>query len=227
MNMKTSDLIGREVVAMDGEVGKIRDLYFDDERWVIRYLVIETGDWMSRRSVLVSPISVTTAGDADTPVSVNLTQAAIATGPDASSQQPVSRRFELEFSKHYEYPIYWVGGGLWGGAMNPAVFAKNVVTEEEERDALDEHSDESHLRSIEEVTGYHVQATDGSIGHIEDFQFGDETWQILETIVDTRNLLPGRKVVIAVRKIDEIIWADSSVVIHMTREAIKESPEMR
>ena len=226
--MKTSakNLIGREVVGIDGSIGDVQDVYFDDERWVVRYLVVETGAWLSHRQVLISPLSVLGIGGEDSPVNINLTQAILETGPDVSTHEPVSRRFEIEYSEHFEYPIYWSGAGLWGAAMNPVAFAKQSITEDEERKILDKKSDESHLRSVQEVTGYHIQATDGSVGHIEDFVIDNESWAIGSIVVDTRNWLPGRKVTIDSTSIVEILWSDSVVRIDLDIEHVKEAPEL-
>lgn len=225
--MKTlaTKLIGRNATGVDGEIGTVQDLYFDDERWVIRYLVVATGEWLSQRPVLVSPLSISEIGEEDSALSVNLTQAILATSPDVSSRQPVSRRFEIEYSKHFEYPIYWAGGGLWGGAMNPVVFAKNSLTEEEEREALAEKSDQSHLRSVIEVSGYHIEASNGSVGHIEDFLIDSESWKLVDIVVDTRNWFPGKKVLVDPAKITEILWSESIVHVDMDKEGIRESPE--
>ena len=219
-------LIGSKVEALDGAIGKITDLYVDDERWVVRYLICRTGDFTAAQWVLISPLSVKKVDEEESEVSVNLTQQAVAESPDASLQQPVSRRFEIEYSKYYQIPIYWAGSGLWGGAMNPRVFARSALSAEEERQALQGNKDESHLRSVTEVTGYHVKASDGTIGHIEDFLVDGETWAIQHVAVDTRNWLPGKVVTITPNRIDDIVWTESNVHVHMTKEEIKESPEI-
>ncbi len=226
MDWLATKLIGCEVEAIDGNIGKVADLYFDDERWVIRYLICRTGDWTDPEWVLVSPLSIKHIDTEESKVDVNLTRKAVEESPDASLKQPVSRRFEVEYSKYFQIPIYWAGSGLWGGAMSPAAFAKAAMPPEEEEKALSEDTEESHLRSVDEVTGYHVKADDGSIGHVEDFIINNETWAIRHVAVDTRNWLPGKVVKIAPARIDEIVWTESSVHIHMTKEAIKESPEL-
>ncbi|MBN1685673.1 MAG: hypothetical protein JW852_03415 [Spirochaetales bacterium] len=226
MQWFATKLIGSKVEALDGEIGEISDLYFDDERWVIRYLICRAGDWTSAKWVLISPLSITSVDEEQSMVSVNLTRQAVAQSPDASLKQPVSRRFEIEYSKYYEIPIYWAGSGLWGGAMNPAVFAKSVLPPEEEKKALQGNNDESHLRSVNEVAGYRVKAEDGSIGHIEDFLIDSETWAIHHVAVDTRKWLRGKIVTIAPARIDDIVWTESTVYIRMTKEAIQESPEL-
>jgi hypothetical protein len=223
---RATDLIGMKAKATDGDIGVINNLYFDDERWVIRYLICYTDEWVEKRWVLVSPLSIIRISDEESKVYVNLTQFEIAKSPDVSFKKPISRRFELKYSQHYQFPIYWMGGRLWGPTMNPVLLSKNSITPDEEKKALEENSDESHLRSVNEVIGYHVQADDGSIGHVENFLIDNESWEIKHVVVNTRNWLPGKKVKIAPNRIDVIRWSESNVFIRMTKEAIKEAPEL-
>ena len=226
MKSRAEKLIGMGAIGTDGEIGTVQDLYFDDERWAIRYLIIESGEWLSHRRVLISPLSVLDIGEREKPISVNLNRKIIAASPDVSTKKPVSRRFEVEYSKYFAYPIYWAGGGLWGGAMNPVAFTKGTLTEEEEREALERDSDESHLRSVREVIGYHIRATNGSVGHIDDFLIDNDTWGIEGIIIDTRNWFPGKKVIVEPRMISEILWSESIVAIGMEKDEVRECPEL-
>ncbi|MGO9116223.1 MAG: hypothetical protein ACLQPD_01280 [Desulfomonilaceae bacterium] len=85
--------------------------------------------------------------------------------------------------------------------------------------------DDPHLRSTRQVTGYHIHATDGEIGHVEDFIVNDENWAIRFLVVDTRNWLPGKKVLLSPQWIKRVEWADSSVYFDLTRESVRNSPE--
>jgi hypothetical protein len=84
---------------------------------------------------------------------------------------------------------------------------------------------DSHLRSTKEVSGYHIQAPDGAIGHVADFIVDDETWAIRYLVVDTTNWLPGRNVLISPNWIERVSWTESKVFTKQTREAIKAAPE--
>ena len=81
------------------------------------------------------------------------------------------------------------------------------------------------MRSTHSVMGYHVQATDGEIGHVEDFVIDDETWTIRYLIVGTRNWWPGKKVLVAPQWIQRVSWSESKVFINLSRETIQQSPE--
>lgn len=231
MKRLAKDFIGRDIIAVDGTVGTIDDLYFDDERWAIRYLICKTDNWASKERVLISPMAVMDVEDKNSAIHINLTQVAIAKSPDVSLKKPVSRRFELEYSKHFNIPAYWAGVGVWGNLMSPIALAKSYVPNDESMNnfekELEKNKDESHLRSVKEVSGYHLQADDGPIGHIADFLVDAESWSIKHVVINTRNLLPGKIVLIEPTKIDEIKWAESNVFVHMTRNAIKESPNLK
>lgn len=89
---------------------------------------------------------------------------------------------------------------------------------------LEEKAWNPHLRSIREVTGYHIHATDGELGHIEDFIIDDKTWAIRYLIIDTRNWLPGRKILLTPQWIDHMSWRESKVFINLPCETIRQAP---
>ena len=225
-----SHLTGSTLTATDGEIGHIRQAYFDDEAWAIRYLVVDTGTWLSGREVLISPYSVKQPVGNVKNVDVSLTRQQVIDSPVTDTHQPVSRRHEREYLSYYAYPEYWGGGDLWAMSALPLLpppLPKSVETETElaarDQDLLPE---DVHLRSSAHVTGYDIQATDDSIGHVKDFIFDDESWAIRYLVVDTRNWWPGgKKVLLATKWIDRIEWADRMVYTTLTREQVKDSPE--
>ena len=225
MNLRTKELVGHIIKCVDRQIGLTDDLYFDDERWTIRYLICNTGDWLSGRRILISPISILDVDESNHVIHVNLAPDLIENSPDISLKRPVSRRIEAEYSKHYSLPIYWGGVDLWGGVVNPQMLFKSAVNEKQVKQILDETGDEAHLRSVNEVIGYHIQAVDGVIGHIEDFVIDSKSWQITRVIVDTKKWLPGKKVTLSPSQIDDVNWLDSKISVKMTKEELKESPE--
>jgi hypothetical protein len=103
---------------------------------------------------------------------------------------------------------------------------REAVTEAEARQAkAGKESADSHLRSTDEVTGYHIEAAEGEIGHVADFIIDEETWAIRYLEVDTRNWWPGKKVLVSPQWVDNVSWPDSKVYLHLSRETIKNSPE--
>ena len=223
-------LTGCNVCATDGLIGHVKAAFFDDQSWTIRYLVVDTGSWLSERKVLISPYSVTQPlGSGDT-INVRLTRHQVEHSPDIDTHQPVSRQHERQTLRYYAYPMYWEGGSMWGLDAYPLLPLYQPTPSEVEAEAAqrerDQRQGDVHLRSSVKVNGYDIQARDGSIGHVQNFVFDDESWAIRYLVVDTRNWWPGgRKVLVATRWIDQIDWASSTVTVSLSREQIKNSPE--
>jgi len=224
MLRKVNSLNGYSLQATDGELGKVKDLFFDDEKWTIRYLVVETGSWLNSRRVLISPYSVVGIDEVDESISVRLSQEQVKGSPDIDTHQPVSRQMEGSFSSYYGLGNYWIGPELWGTGAYPVAGAPGRA--EELLQQTSDNTGDYHLRSADNVKGHHIQGTDEEIGHVEDFVFDDESWALRYFIVDTRNWWPGgRKVLLATHWIDHIDWAGSLVNVKLTQEQIRNSPE--
>lgn len=207
--------------ASDGEVGKVVNFLVDDERWAVRYLVVETGGFFDRRPVLISPLSVRQAEDAVRSFRLSLTKDKVKGAPSIDVDLPVSRQHEREFNLFYGYPYYWGMRGTWGMAASPALLASAQPTEADRS----EPDGDAHLRSVKELRGYHVQGADEAIGHIQEFVVDDETWEIRYLIVDTSNWWFGKKVLIAPRWASGVRWGEHMVDVDLTRDDIKNSPE--
>ena len=229
MLRNVSTLKGATVNATDGEIGHVEDAYFDDEAWAIRYLVVDTGTWLTSRKVLISPYSVQAPLGSDSIIDVSLTRAQVKASPDIDTHKPVSRQNERDYLGYYGYPTYWNGGDLWAMGDYPAtspLTAPPDYAERHERRETDVNPEDMHLRSTEQVSGYHIQASDDSIGHVGDFIFDDESWAIRYLVIDTRNWWPGgKKVLVATRWIDRIDWTERKVFTTLTRDAVKAGPE--
>jgi hypothetical protein len=228
MLRNVSRLKAFEIRAKDGEVGTLDQLYFDDETWAIRYLVVDTGIWLRGRLVLVSPIALRQVEWESRRLDVALTKKQIEGSPSIDTHKPVSRQHEAVYMGYYGYPYYWGGPNLWGLASYPAglTVQREAVTEAEVSQArAGKESADSHLRSTLEVTGYHIEAADGEIGHVRDFIVDDETWAIRYLEVDTHNWWPGKKVLVSPQWINRVSWPDSKVYVDLTRESIQNGPE--
>ncbi|MFZ1700912.1 MAG: PRC-barrel domain-containing protein [Pyrinomonadaceae bacterium] len=233
-----SDLDGRKIHAADGEIGSVEQFYFDDETWTVRYLVVDTGNWLSGKEVLISPIAVGEIDSVAREFIMSLTKEQVENSPGIETDKPVSRQHEAEYNSYYGYTDYWGGGGLWGlgaypsglytmgypdrlgvatgYAATPAMGAEEAKPEEE---------GDPHLRSTKAVTGYNIEAKDGGIGHVEDFIIDDKTWAIRFLVVDTVNWWPGKKVIVAPQWIERVSWDQSKVFVNLTKESIKNAPE--
>jgi hypothetical protein len=228
MFRRIESLYGCAVAARDGDIGHVSQVYFDDEAWGVRYLVVDTGNWLHEREVLISPYSIKHSDPGSSAVRVDLTRQQVRDSPDIDTHEPVSRQHEIEYLRYYGYPTYWGGPSAWGMGSYPGYGLMAAAPGSVAR--TDPHADEPpqdvHLRSAGAVKGYHIEATDGSIGHVSGFIFDDVTWVIRYLTVDTRNWWPGGKeVLLATQWIDAVDWFSSTVSTKLTRDAIRNSPE--
>jgi hypothetical protein len=229
------DIRGGDVAARDGLVGSVKDLYFDDERWAVRYLVVDTGNWLSgHHKVLISPASIPAQQSGGGYLRVALTREQVERAPGIDEDPPISRLLEEAHAQYYNYPYYWSGPYLWGGVGVPvaAVAVEQAQRPhardlDEARSAAEQRARETHLRSSAEVVGYNIRALDGEIGHLEDFLVDDKSWAIREVVVDTRNWLPGKKVLVPPSAISDIDWAAKQVSVRLKREQLKQAPDAR
>jgi uncharacterized protein YrrD len=221
-----NELRGYAISAVDGDLGTVKDVYFDDRFWLIRYLVVSTGPWLVGRKVLLSPVSITdVAWDSNT-ISVRLTKEQVRRSPGIETDEPVSRQMERELVRYYEWPAYWAPHeGLPPGALPLTSVQKEDVPSLKTGTQTLQPKGDPHLYSVHDVTGYHIQATDDRIGHVDDFIVDDEFWAIRYMVVDTRNWLPGRMVLVAPSWISEVDWGDKLVRVDLASEAIRQSPQ--
>jgi uncharacterized protein YrrD len=217
---KAKTLKNYKLHSLDGEIGKVEEFYFDDHYWTIRYLIADTGNWLTGRQVLISPHALTAVNKEEEYISINLTKKQIEDSPSLDSDKPVSRQFEESYYGYYGWPMYWGGSYMWGS------YPYIVNVQERQKESIkDKKTWDSHLRSTRAVSGHYIQATDGEIGHVEDFIIDDETWAIRYLIIDTRNWWPGKKVLISPQWIERISWDELTVFVNVLREAIKQAPE--
>jgi sporulation protein YlmC with PRC-barrel domain len=223
--------------SLDGEIGKVKEFYFDDKYWTIRYLVADSGNWLSGRQVLISPYALRAVNKEEGNIAINLTKKQIEDSPSIDSDKPVSRQFEVDYHGYYGWPPYWGGTYMWGSY--PHIMRDRDIAREREEKRREEKWEESnaraiqaerekwdsHLRSTNAVSGYHIQASDGEIGHVEDFIIDEENWAIRYLIINAQNWWPGKMVLVSPQWIKSVSWDDSKVFINLTREAIKQSPE--
>ena len=226
MLRSVKDLKGLAIGARDGDIGKAVDFIFDDKAWTIRYVVADTGGWLTDRRVLISPISIIQADWESKRLPVSLTKAQVTDCPDINSDDRFSRRDEMKYYDYYGWPYYWLGGSLWG----PGIIPSELASAHRERESFlpeenEENIDQTYLRSVREVTDYYIQAEDGDVGHVEEFMIDDEAWVIRYMVVDTRNWWPGKKVLVAPEWIERVDWRNSKVYVDLSREQIKNGPE--
>jgi len=218
--IKSKSLTGYTLKGLDGDLGRVKELYFDDQHWAVRYLVAETGTWLTGRQVLISPYSVEAVDHKNNHITVRLTKKQIEGSPPLATDLPVSKQFESEYHTYYNWPLYWAGPYLWGTRHLPAEGPAVEKAVNSTGKAWD-----PHLRSTTAVAEYTIQATDGEIGQVDDFIIEEATWAIRYMVVDTNNWWPGTQVLIATHWIDTVSWDLGKVFVKLTRDAVRHSPE--
>jgi hypothetical protein len=232
------ELEGYTIRATDGDIGRVNDFYFEDDGWVVRYLIVEAGHWLSSRKVLISPIAIGTPDRTKSVLPVLITREQVKSSPDIDTDKPVSRQQEIGYYGHYGYPYYWGGAGIWGMGAYPGMMlsdggygetdseylAQRAKQARMTYEAASHENDDPHLRSGNAVMNYRIEASDGSIGHVKGLLFDEETWAIRYLIVDTSNWWLGHQVLIAPQWIQNVSWADRTVSVNLTRQAVKDAP---
>jgi hypothetical protein len=221
MLRSVKELSGYKLEAHDGEVGQVHEFYFDDRAWVMRYVVVETGNWLIGRRILISPHSLEQPDWEEKRIRVKLSKKQIEESPSIDARKPVYRQHEIELMDYYKWPNYWemVGSHMPETAL---LIARSGVKKENKQ----QRRENPHLRSTREVIGYYIQARDGEIGHADDFIIEDENWIIRYVVVDTRNWLPwSKKVILSPSWVQEIDWADEKIFVDLKRKLIENSPE--
>jgi uncharacterized protein YrrD len=211
--------------AADGDIGRIEDFYFDDEKWTVRYLVVQTGTWLFGRSVLISPVFLSHVDWENKRLHLSLTKKQIQDSPEVNTHRPVSRQHEAEYMMYYGAPYYWGGSDVWGSGPIPAglvgpILPSPMQTQRDNQDLAD-----SYLRSTAALTGYHVSAADGAMGHVDDFMLDADTWTIRYLEINTSYWWVGKKVLMSPEWIESISWLDTNISINLLRETIKTAPE--
>ena len=113
-----------------------------------------------------------------------------------------------------------------GIAGFPVVPTMCQMPEEETNQRKRSHNDGNpHLRSTQAIDGYHIQTSDGKIGHVTDFIMDDENWAICHLVIETGHWFAGKQIAISPEQIDRISSVESKIFVKVTKEAILEAPE--
>jgi hypothetical protein len=226
MFLSIKQLYGNRLGASDGEIGHVKDFYVDDRNWVVRYLVADTGTWLTGRQVLISPHAFGGLHPAGKILDLKLTRKQIENSPSIALHKPVSRQYEEEYHQYFGWPYYWQGDALWGMSGIPTMVLPAETQQGKPAPASGAHSKDadSHLRSTQAVNGYHLMATDGILGHVCDFMMDAQSWKIGRLVVKTGHRFSGKEVQIPVSKVVSLNYEESTVCVNLTSDAVEHSP---
>ncbi len=207
------DTMDYDLQAIDGEIGKILDFYVDDRQWSVRYVVADTRNWLPGRRVLI-PVDALLQPDHEKRLfNLSITREAVKNSPGEDIALPLSRSFEASIRAHYGWPVYWTGPG----GLRSSDGAEQVICR------LD--TEDFRIRSLEELSGYHIQARDGEIGYVSDFVYYDADWKVRYVEIDTRKLLPGKKVLLPAHQVLKFDMREDLIGVPFSVDHIKNAPK--
>jgi len=216
MLWNTRDLRGYSIRAIDGDIGKIYEFYFDDETWNVNYAVVYIGSWVSGRNILLSHDFLGQPDSYSQIVPVNLTKEQVENAPDVDTEKPVYCQRQGKLPN--DWPAYWGGGRLLiAGAFDGYSYKKA----KREKPSVEGQEADPHLRSTREIIGYRIHASDGKLGHLSNFIVDDKTWAVCSIVINTRNWLPGRKAILPTQWVEEISWSKYRILVGSLRETIR------
>jgi uncharacterized protein YrrD len=228
MLLTLKSLLGCRLMATDGDMGTIDDVYFDHVLWTVRFVVLKTGSWLSFRDVFIPPGALSKYGWGKDTLLLSLTKDQIRASPDAAGHWPVFRQNENELFQYHFWKNYWESvfsaNGVWGSVV--PVPSMDGQREAETQDREKQAGADLHLRSIRQVLGYTIRATDGHIGHLKDLVFDDLTWNVFYVEVDTHDWFGGKRILVSVKHVKDVLWESSSVLMDLDMAFINNGSEV-
>jgi hypothetical protein len=223
MQLDIKGLYGYKLAATDGDIGRIRDFYFDDQSWTVRYAVADTGSWLKGQLVLLSPRAFGRLDHAGKTLNIGLSLKQIESCPPIEAHMPVSRRYEVEYHRYYGWPEYWSGGAMAGLGGFPMVLPHSKG--ELEAQVRNNRRDDKHLQSMHSVIGFHIQAVDAVIGRLGGFLVDGDNWVVSDLLAEAGHWYSGKEIRIAPAKVERISFEESTVFVGLTKRDIEKTAE--
>jgi hypothetical protein len=219
MLRQAKDLEAYKLRALDSDIGTVKEFYFDDRYWTVRYLVADTGAWLRGRRVLISPFGLGPGEAINGFIPVCLTKKQIEESPRLAMHEAISCRYEKQYYGYYGWSGYAHGSHVWG--ETPYIQRKS-----QEYRGMSPREDawEPTLHSTREVTGHQVQGLDAEVGRVVDFLIDDETWTIRYLVVETKNGWSGKQVLVSPQWIERVSWSESKVFVSLPSATILRAP---
>ncbi|MCC3144961.1 PRC-barrel domain-containing protein [Halanaerobium sp. Z-7514] len=230
MLRKLNELKAFKVQGKEEELGEVSDFYFDQDHFILRYLVLDTDCWLKKEQTLISTDEIEAIDHNKKEIKTTMRAEALENGPSLEKNQPISKIMEENVVDYYDWPLYWAStssGGVptipAGTKMREKLFDFETLTDEEKQ-AKEEELD-SNLRSLNEISGYEIQAVDKSFGKVKDLFVDEEDWLIRYLLIDTRKILPSKKVIIAPEWVRHISWDKKQIFVDKSKKEIKNAPK--
>jgi uncharacterized protein YrrD len=217
-----AEIYGHRLAASDGDIGHVKDFYFDDKTWVVRYLIADTGSWLAGRQVLLSPHALGRFDEDAEVMQVNLTKKQIEHSPSIETHKPVSRQYEVEYYNYYGWPAYWNGGAMWGLGGYPVMLPPS---RDEMQAKLHHHREDKHLQSTLAIKGFAIEAVDGAVGHVTGLMIDDQSWAVVELVIKTGLWFFQKEILLSSEKVERISYEDSAIYVKATKADLQHTAE--
>jgi sporulation protein YlmC with PRC-barrel domain len=202
MFIAAKDLYGTALEGIDGRVGTVYDILFDDRTWKVRHLVVSLDRWFLGQQVLLDPEVIEWGDGPERRLQVRLTKQEVRQSPSVDTDLPMARRASEAAAQVLVWEAYWA----------------NVI------ETPGESQGDPHLRSTKMLSGLHLHCINGQLGHVEDFLIDRQTWSVRDLVVDTRNWWPGKHVLVEPALVESISWADREIRLSLPREQVEDRP---
>ncbi|WP_339228887.1 PRC-barrel domain-containing protein [Oceanobacillus sp. FSL K6-2867] len=217
----TSQAKHYNIHATDGELGKIKDFYFDDHNWEIRYAIVDTRKWLPGRKVLLSPNAFFEVDEANESVNVEYDKLMIRNSPPVPENEDLTKDKENHLINYFGWNSYTdnalphAGRGLLG--TFPVTGVENGPPPEEPHLDRNEgyHEQDNYLRSEDETIDFKVHAKDGKIGRIADMIYDTSKWKIEYIVVrSSRSIVENEFYIFHTRQINTADWFEKDLYIN-------------
>lgn len=215
----SDDLKNYRLIAADGEIGSINDIFFEPDGWQVRYLLVDTGQWLDSRKILVSPIAIGMIHEQDKSIDIELTKWQLASSPIITDSTNITRQYEERYFRHFNWTPYWQAGageaGFFSGFNGQLSHAHTGATDNDR---------DNNLHSESELRAFTIASRDNTVGVVKQLVVDSYYWLVRYLLVDTENWLPSDRILLSPEWIYEVDWAGNNVNMDLDREAIKSAP---
>jgi uncharacterized protein YrrD len=218
------------VHARDGEIGRIKDFYFDDVSWRLRYLVVDTRKWLGGRLALLSPQAVESLNLTRRELRLTLDRAQVEAAPALDEHVPLNRQSLTDLDLHYGWNHYWITGGplsLNFQTINYGPIGETEVPEDVRvmLEARRARGDDT-LVSVKDLLGWHVESVDDDrAGTVRDAIVNYMNWTVPYLVIDTGHWIPGRKVILPSSFVETFDLDRRAIAVRVSAESIATAPE--
>lgn len=225
MILSIKDLFDYKLMTADGEAGEIKDALYDERDWVLRYVVVETGGWLSGRELLIPPSVLGAPDSARREFPVSMTRDQLSNSPPREAGEDITRRHEEDLYRYYGWEPYWVPEGAMGPLPGTVMVESPEEAAETQTAVLEERHAEPRLRSIKDTLGFKVHGVDEDLGKVDNFLMDDETWDVRYVVLNTGGLFKSRRVPISVRWINNLDWENHALHLDLGKKDVHDSPD--